>query len=60
MSFWLFLRIMIGLFTGKVFLGKILDNDKDYYFSTYLFVIVFRIALAFISWWGLTPLLDLL
>ena len=60
MSFWLFLRIMVGLLAGKTFFKEMLDLDVEYEWEECLVMIVLRVALAFISWWGLTPVLDLL
>lgn len=60
MSFWLFLRIMIGLLAGKIFFEKLFNKEEDYYWQEYLIGCAFRFSLVFISWWGLTPLLDLL
>lgn len=60
MSFWLFLRIMMGLLAGKIFFGQFLSDDVEYEWLEYLALLVFRIFFAFICWWGLTPLLNLL
>lgn len=62
MSFWLFLRIMIGLLAGKTFLREMLNNDNLDFddLKMWLSMLVFRAILAFVSWWGLTPVLNLL
>lgn len=60
MGFWLFLRIMVGLLAGKMFFGQFLSDDVKYDWLGYLTLLVFRIFLAFVSWWGLTPVLNLL
>lgn len=60
MRFLLFLRIMTGLLAGKMFFGQFLSDDVKYDWLGYLTLLVFRILLAFICWWGLTPLLKML
>lgn len=62
MSFWLFLRIMLGLLAGKTFLREMLGNeDLDFGdLKMWLSMLIFRTILAFVSWWGLTPILNLL
>lgn len=62
MSFWLFLRIMVGLLAGKTFLREMLSNeDLDFGdLKMWLSMLIFRTILAFVSWWGLTPILNLL
>lgn len=60
MSFWLFLRIMIGLLAGKIFFMDMFNGECYDEWQEYLCIFVIRLAMSFVCWWGLTPILNLL